>query len=228
MGLQQQQLVNGTSSFFFDDTNGVSGGINGGGGDGGADMNSNDSQSSLFQFRFPLTQKNIDQECPYLDAVVREAMRIKPIPSGVPRITNSSLVMDGYQIPKGWMVNWNVLLTHELDPTTYKEDGSHMDITTGFIPERWLEKTTRPTTDFMPMGAGPRYCLGSTLAYAEMKIFLAVLAQSIDFDLVDDDSKKKKKNKMNDIVWKRMSIIPKPANGVPVRVRLAREETTVA
>jgi len=165
---------------------------------------------------------------------VREVMRIKPIPSGVPRYTKDTLVIEGYQIPKGWMVNWNILLTHELDPITRVEDGSHMTMETGFVPDRWLEKATRPTTDFMPMGAGPRYCLGSTLAYAEMKVFLAVLAQTIDFDLVDDpkhyhqatitDHKKIKKKRKN-IVWKRMSIIPKPANGVPVRIRVAAPGT---
>uniref|UniRef100_A0A7S2EK13 Cytochrome P450 n=1 Tax=Ditylum brightwellii TaxID=49249 RepID=A0A7S2EK13_9STRA len=157
-----------------------------------------------------LTRETLDKECPYLDAVIRETMRIKPLSSGAPRTLRATKVVDGVQIPKGWGVNWNVLLTHELDPITYKEDGSHMEVTTGFAPERWLDETTRPTTDFIPMGAGPRYCLGSTLAYTEMKCFLAVLARKIDyFSLVGDNSK-------GEIEWKRMSIIPKPEDGVPI------------
>lgn len=102
-------------------------------------------------YRVPLTQQQLEHECPYLDAVVREVMRIKPIPSGVPRYTKDTLVIEGYQIPKGWMVNWNILLTHELDPLTRVEDGSHMTMETGFVPDRWLKKATRPTTDFMPV-----------------------------------------------------------------------------
>mmetsp|Transcript_39201 Transcript_39201/g.42493 ORF Transcript_39201/g.42493 Transcript_39201/m.42493 type:complete len:95 (-) Transcript_39201:16-300(-) len=55
-----------------------------------------------------------------------------------------------------------------------------------------------------------------------MKVFLAVLAQTIDFGLVggnDDDGNGKRKNNNDDIVWKRMSLIPNLANRVPVHVR---------
>jgi len=162
-----------------------------------------------------LTTQMLNHDCPYLDGVIREAMRIKPISSGAPRIPKSTLSVDGNQIPKGWNVMWSVLLTHELDPTTYKEDGSHMDIMKGFQPERWLEDATRPTTDFIPMGAGPRYCLGSALAYAEMKVFVAILAQTVrKFELLPENFKKN----TNEVEWKRMSIIPKPLRGVPITI----------
>jgi hypothetical protein len=59
------------------------------------------------------------------------------------------------------------------DPIAYEEDGPHMDLKRGFKPERWLNEETRPSADFIPMGVGPRYCLGSVLAYAEMQVFLA-------------------------------------------------------
>lgn len=154
-----------------------------------------------------LTRSALDKECPYLDAVVKETMRIKPLSSGAPRFLKKTIAIDGYQIPEGWGVNWNVLLTHELDPVTFKEDESHMDPKKGFVPERWLEEKTRPTSDFIPMGAGPRYCLGATLAYTEMKIFLAILARNIEFTLTGTTDE-----------WKRMSILPKPADGVPVTV----------
>jgi len=160
-----------------------------------------------------MTRDLLDRECPYLDATIREVMRIKPLSSGAPRTPTKTVVIDGYQIPKGWGVNWNVLNTHELDPITYKEDGSHMDVKKGFVPERWLDEATRPTTDFIPMGAGPRYCLGATLAYTEMKVFLAVLARKIDFSLANQNLLAGQ-----DVVWKRMSIIPKPDDGVPIVV----------
>ena len=51
------------------------------------------------------------------------------------------------------------------------------------------------------MGAGPRYCLGSHLAYTEMKVFLALLARNLDFDLASDK---------DNIRWKRMSIRSSP------------------
>lgn len=91
-----------------------------------------------------------------------------------------------------------------------------MDVKDGFQPERWLDEATRPTTDFIPMGAGPRYCLGSGLAYTEMKVFLATLARRMDFALADDALKTSQ-----DVEWKRMSIIPLPKDGVPIVVRPA-------
>jgi cytochrome P450 len=160
-----------------------------------------------------LTKDALDRECPYLDAVIRETMRIRPVSGGVPRIAEETLVVNGQQIPKGWFIDWSAALSHELDPKTFQVDGSHMDIIKGFKPERWLSEETAPV-DYVPMGAGPRYCLGSVLAYTEMKVFLATLARSIDFELVRDPV-----DSMRDLRWKRTSIIPKLESGVPIRVR---------
>lgn len=160
-----------------------------------------------------LTKDALDRECPYLDAVIRETMRIRPLSGGIPRIAKETILLQGQQIPKGWFVDWSAALSHELDPKTFKEDGSHMDVLKGFQPERWLSEETEPV-DYVPMGAGPRYCLGSNLAYVEMKVFLAVLSRSLDFELVKSGNESNK-----GLVWKRMSIIPKVENGVPVRVR---------
>jgi cytochrome P450 len=155
-----------------------------------------------------LDQEILENECPYLEGVVMEAMRLKPIASGALRRLKTTQTMDGFQIPRGWSFFWNILLTHVQDPVTFQQDGSHMDIRTGFVSERWLDKSTRPLEDFVPMGGGPRYCLGSHLAYTEMKVFLAVLARKIDFQLVQSPEE--------ELVIKRMSIMPTPADGVPV------------
>lgn len=169
-----------------------------------------------------LTKEVLDRDCPYLEAVIKESLRIRPISGGIPRLVTETIVVDGQQIPKGWVVDWSAALSHELDPKTFQPDGSHMDVKKGFVPERWLNEATTPV-DFVPMGAGPRYCLGSHLAYTEMKVFLALLARNLDFDLASDK---------DNIRWKRMSIIPKIENGVPIVVRplqsVAKPSTPVA
>lgn len=95
-------------------------------------------------------------DLPYLDAVVKEALRLGAVTGGFPRKATETLVVDGYQIPKGWLVFGNYRLSHYLDPMTRKEDGSHMDVQKGFLPERWLSPETTPS-EFLAFGSGPRY-----------------------------------------------------------------------
>jgi cytochrome P450 len=134
-----------------------------------------------------LTKEQIDKECPYLDAVVKETMRLTPVSGGGLRVTDKTIVVDGKQIPKKWFAMYSAYLTHANDPMTWKEDGSHMSLQDGFEPNRWLDKTTRPTTEFMPWGAGTRFCVGWVLAATEMRIFLAILARKMNaFQLLTD------------------------------------------
>lgn len=69
----------------------------------------------------------------------------------------------------------------------------------------------------MPFGSGGRRCIGERLAYAEMKIFLSMLARKVDYELVneiksDDDSA---------ILWKRNTAMARPLDGVLVKARAA-------
>uniref|UniRef100_A0A7S4IGT1 Cytochrome P450 n=1 Tax=Odontella aurita TaxID=265563 RepID=A0A7S4IGT1_9STRA len=154
-----------------------------------------------------LTKDVIDKDCPYLNGVVKETMRLLPISFGGVRELDETLVLEGYQIPKGYWGTYSAFLTHEQDSKTYLEDGSHMDIRTGFKPERWLDEETRPTTEFIPFGAGHRFCLGHTLAMAEMKTFIAIMARRLrNFDLITNTDKLK---------WKEGVIIT-PKDGVVV------------
>jgi cytochrome P450 len=103
-----------------------------------------------------LSYKQLQESFPYLDAVVKEALRIGPVTGGMPRKVKETLVVDGYQIPKGWSIFGNYRLSHYLDPVTRKDDNnSHMNVRTGFQPERWMSPETTPS-EFLAFGAGPR------------------------------------------------------------------------
>lgn len=154
------------------------------------------------------------ENMPYLDAVIKETMRIFPVIGGSSRVAKETIVVDGeYQIPKNWGVLYDRWLTHRQDPVTFQEDGSHMDPIHGFQPKRWLNIATCPGSEYIPFGAGPRYCLGAELAMAEMKVFLATLARNLDYKLVGSNHGDEA------IKWKKESLFQVPADGVPVEIK---------
>jgi cytochrome P450 len=174
--------------------------------------------------------RTILESAAYLDGVVRESLRIKPIVGGSMRGTKATIVVDGYQIPAGWGVSYDRYNTHVLDPTTFRDDLSHMNIIQGFDPTRWYNtdttingQSTIPGQEWIPFGAGPRYCLGSDLAMVEMKTFLAVLARKMtDFDLVYPS--------VQDVFWgtddiplRQTGIIPVPEKGVVIRPKISNK-----
>eukprot|EP00584_Thalassiosira_punctigera_P004368 CAMPEP_0172536614 /NCGR_PEP_ID=MMETSP1067-20121228/8353_1 /TAXON_ID=265564 ORGANISM="Thalassiosira punctigera, Strain Tpunct2005C2" /NCGR_SAMPLE_ID=MMETSP1067 /ASSEMBLY_ACC=CAM_ASM_000444 /LENGTH=608 /DNA_ID=CAMNT_0013321721 /DNA_START=50 /DNA_END=1876 /DNA_ORIENTATION=- len=157
-----------------------------------------------------MTRDMLEKECPYLDAVIKETMRIKPLATtGAMRFAQESFVVEGKQIPKGYAVGFNVYITHSLDEKVKEEGDAHMNVVTGFKPERWLDAETRPT-EYMPFGLGPRYCLGVNLALAEMKVFLALFARRVDFEMTNTTAE--------NVEWKKLSIIPKPRDGAFISI----------
>ena len=68
-----------------------------------------------------------------------------------------------------------------------------------------------PNGAYLPFGAGPRACLGASLAMAEMLTFLALLARRYEVS-VDADT-----------AWRKMPL-PVPKNGLPMSVRRRRQQ----
>jgi cytochrome P450 len=142
----------------------------------------------------------------YLDAVIKETLRLQPVELGELRKVKESVVVDGKQIPKKWYAFFNVKQTHYNDPSTYQEDGSHMDHFKGFKPDRWLSESTKPK-EWMPFGDGRRRCIGERLGMTEMKVFLSMLARKVAkcelVNTIDAD---------HEIVWQKGNAMARPAN----------------
>jgi unspecific monooxygenase len=101
----------------------------------------------------------------YLDAVVKEALRLRPIVPDVVRRVERPIVVAGYEIPAGAFLTPCMHLAHR-NPATWPEPDR-------FLPERFLGAKIDPYTWF-PFGGGIRRCLGMAFALYEMKVVLGV------------------------------------------------------
>ncbi|HUY51016.1 MAG TPA: cytochrome P450 [Streptosporangiaceae bacterium] len=102
----------------------------------------------------------------YLDAVVWETLRVRPVvPTATRRLTRP-LALGRYAVPAGWLVTPAIPLLHG-DPAIWPR--SRM-----FQPERFLgEGMTGPAVpEWMPFGGGLRMCIGAHLATLEIKVVL--------------------------------------------------------
>jgi cytochrome P450 len=100
----------------------------------------------------------------YLDAAIRESMRLRTIIPFVVRLTKQPFVAGGREYPPGVMLAPCSHLVHRR-PDLYPEPDQ-------FRPERFLERRFGPT-EWFPFGGGNRVCLGMAFALCEMKVVLA-------------------------------------------------------
>ena len=84
-----------------------------------------EQQQIVAEFGEELTQKSLEK-CTYLECVIKETLRLKPIEASELRKVEQTVVVDGKQIPKGWYAIPNIKQTHVTDPVVFTEDGSHM------------------------------------------------------------------------------------------------------
>jgi cytochrome P450 len=107
----------------------------------------------------------------YLDAVIKETLRIRPVVPGVVRKLTEPLELRGYEIPAGTRVAPNIYLTHT-NPAIYPEPRE-------FRPERFLENGA-DTYSWIPFGGGIRRCLGASFAMYEMKVVIPAILQRVE------------------------------------------------
>jgi cytochrome P450 len=107
----------------------------------------------------------------YLDAVIKETLRVRPVISEVFRAPAAPTDLGGYHFEPGTQMAVSILLL-QYDPELYPPDPE------AFRPERFLEGAPEPYT-WVPFGGGVRRCLGAAFATLEMKVVIStVLARA--------------------------------------------------
>lgn len=104
----------------------------------------------------------------YLDAVVKETLRVRsPVTDGT-RVPSREIELCGYTVPPGTLVIVALPLLH-LRPETYPEPLE-------FRPERFLEGESAPYA-FVPFGGGVRRCVGAAFAQFEMRLVMRTVLE---------------------------------------------------
>ena len=108
----------------------------------------------------------------YLDAVVTETLRIRPVIPGATRRLTEPATVGPYLIPAGVTLLPMASSVH-MDPRVYDEPEA-------FKPERFVGR--RPGTySWFPFGGGRRRCIGAAFAQTEMRVALRTILDRTDW-----------------------------------------------
>jgi cytochrome P450 len=117
----------------------------------------------------------------YIDAVVKETLRLcPPVPIVVRRLL-APMSLGGYTVPAGATVAPCVYLVHrrsEIYPQPER-----------FLPERFLERPAGTYT-WIPFGGGVRRCLAASFALLEMKRVLQTVLRELELHPVEQRSER--------------------------------------
>ncbi|VDH98564.1 cytochrome P450, family 49, subfamily A [Mytilus galloprovincialis] len=113
----------------------------------------------------------------YLKACVKEAARFMPIGLDIKRIPQKNVVIGGYQVPAGTIVEFcNFVLFKSPDHFVDPEE---------FLPERWLRDGSAHNIHpylLTPFGHGPRMCAGRRFAEQELYVLLGRMLQNFKIE----------------------------------------------
>src|SRR5829696_1549895 len=105
---------------------------------------------------------------PYLDVVIKETLRLRPVLPIVLRRLKAPMEIGGWDLPAGVSAVPCIYLMHRR-PDIYPDP-------LAFRPERFLEQPAGTYT-WIPFGGGVRRCLGASFAQFEMAAVLRVLGR---------------------------------------------------
>ena len=104
-----------------------------------------------------------DGDDAWLEAVLKESMRLHPVIPMVARTLTAPATIGGIDLPAGVTVGPSILLSHAR-PENFPEPGA-------FRPERFVDGSPAPNT-WIPFGGGVRRCIGAGFSLMEGVVIL--------------------------------------------------------
>ncbi|GAB9475629.1 Cytochrome p450 [Globisporangium polare] len=121
----------------------------------------------------------------YLEAAIRENMRLNPVlPMSAREANQDTVLCDGTPVPKGTRVTL-ALYAASRRTEIWGDDALE------FKPERWIDQATGklavfPASKNIYFWAGPRQCIGMKFAMMQLKCTMAVLLSKFDLKTAQD------------------------------------------
>jgi cytochrome P450 len=108
----------------------------------------------------------LDGDDDYVDAVIKEAMRLRPVFPVTARLASEDFALGDLTIPEGTLVVPHITLVHRRadlypDPLAFR-------------PERFLDSRAG-TYEWIPFGGGPRRCIGAGFSLLETRVVLRTM-----------------------------------------------------
>ncbi|KAF8686191.1 hypothetical protein HU200_043634 [Digitaria exilis] len=123
-------------------------------------------------------------QLPYLQAVVKEVLRLYPSVATSFYRAEATVQVQGYTIPQGTTIILNIWAVHR-NPDVWNDPEK-------FMPERFMHGDTDFSSKdcrLIPFGGGRRICIGFPLAYRTVHLILASLLHRFDWILPEETSK---------------------------------------
>ncbi|HEX8050907.1 MAG TPA: cytochrome P450 [Solirubrobacterales bacterium] len=146
----------------------------------------------------------------YLDAVVKETLRLRPPVPVVVRTLLEPMRLGGYDLPAGTIVAPCIHLIHR--------DERHYTEARRFLPERFVGKQPGTYT-WIPFGGGVRRCLAASYAEMEMKRVLRIVLETTELRAVEDTAERARKSAISFAPDQKGLVIAEPRETEPAGPR---------
>ncbi len=115
-------------------------------------------------------------ETEYLDAVIDESLRVRPVVPMTGRLLREPANLGGYDLDTDTVVFAAIYMLHT-NPEVYPDPFA-------FRPERFLDDGTE-TYSWIPFGGGTRRCIGAAFAELELRVVLREVLRSVRLEAAD-------------------------------------------
>jgi cytochrome P450 len=140
----------------------------------------------------------------YLDAVVNETLRVRPVIDGVWRKLTAPAVVAGHRLPAGTLVFPAIVLVQRSKEAFPDPEA--------FRPERFLDGSAPPYT-FIPFGGGTRRCIGAAFAVMEMKTVLSTVLGRVELTAPDPRPEQPRSHHVTQVPARGGRVIATPRTG---------------